>query len=127
MPLSPWRVPATTTIATKIMGSSWPLADGPLELAMSDKVVIERDEMDRLVLMRMDLDRYEAQLIPELQQEALALYHALRRLVEAVGEAEHLLKLEATTSHRGALLEAERLLAELEQRREDAAWRRRRP
>jgi hypothetical protein len=88
-------------------------------LAMSDKVVIERDEMDRLVLMRMDLDRYEAQLIPDLQQERLALYHALRRLVEAVREAEHLLKLEATTSHRAALRDAERLLVDLEQRREE--------
>jgi hypothetical protein len=86
---------------------------------MSDKVVIERHEMDRLVLMRMDLDRYEAQLIPDLQQEALALYHTLRRLVGAVREAEYLLKLEATTSHRGALRAAERLLVDLEQRREE--------
>jgi hypothetical protein len=66
-----------------------------------------------------DLDRYEAQLIPDLQQETLALHHALRRLVEAVREAEHLLKLEATTSHRGALREAERLLVDLEQHREE--------
>jgi hypothetical protein len=86
---------------------------------MSDRVVIERDKMDQLVLMRMDLDRYEAQLIPDLQQEALALYHALRRLVEAVREAEHLLGLEATASHRGALRAAERLLADLEQHREE--------
>jgi len=89
------------------------------ELAMSDKVVIERDEMDRLVLMQMDLDRYEAQLIPDLQQETLALHHALRRLVEAVREAEHLLNLEATTRHRGALRQAERLLVDLAQRREE--------
>jgi hypothetical protein len=115
--------PATAT-AAKIRGSSWRLFDGSLELfewelAMSDMVVVERDDMDRLVLMRMDLDRYEAQLIPDLQQERLALYHALGRLVEAVREAEHLLKLEATTSHRGALHPAERLLVDLEQRREE--------
>jgi hypothetical protein len=89
-----------------------------MALAMNDKVVIERDEMDRLVLMRMDLDRYEAQVIPDLQQERLALYHALRRLIEAVREAEHLLKLEATISHRGVLRAAERLLGDLDQRRE---------
>jgi hypothetical protein len=79
---------------------------------MIDEVVVRRDEMDRLVLMRMDIDRYEAQLIPDLQQEALALRHALRRLVEAVVQAEHVLHLEATKNHRGALHAAERLLAE---------------
>jgi hypothetical protein len=79
---------------------------------MSDKVVIDRDELDRLVLMRTDLDRYEAQLIPDLQQEALALRHALRRLVEAVLEAEHVLGLEARKSHRRALHDAQQLLGE---------------
>ena len=79
---------------------------------MRDKVVVGRDEMDRLVLMRMDLDRYEAQLIPDLQQEVVALRHALRRLIEAVVEAEHVLSLEATKSHRRALHAAELLLAE---------------
>ena len=89
------------------------------ELAMSDGVVIERDEMDRLVLMRMDLDRDEAQLVPDLQHETLDLHHALRRLVEAIPKAESLLKLEATSSHRGALRDAGRLLGDLEQRREE--------
>jgi hypothetical protein len=89
-----------------------PLGPSTQEWVMSDKVVVERGEMDGLVMMRLDLDRYEAQLIPDLQQEVLALHHALRRLVEAVREAEHLLSLEATKSHRGALRDAERLLAE---------------
>jgi hypothetical protein len=79
---------------------------------INDRVLVDRDEMDRLVQMRLDLDRYEAQLIPDLQQEALALRHALRRLVEAVQEAEELLSLEATKSHRGALRDAQRLLDE---------------
>ena len=79
---------------------------------MSGKVVVDRDEMERFVLMRMDLDRYEAQLIPDLHQENLALRHALRRLVEAVEEAEPQLGLETTKSHRGALHDAQRLLAE---------------
>ncbi len=77
---------------------------------MSDRVAIGRDELDRLVLMRMDLDRYEAQLIPDLQQEALALRHALRRLVESVEEAEQLLRLEARQSYRRALHDAQQLL-----------------
>ena len=86
---------------------------------MSEKVVVGREEMERLVLMRMDFDRYEAKVIPDLRQERLALYHALRRLIEAVREAEHLLELEATTSYRGVLRAAERLLRDLEQRREE--------
>ncbi|HEY4026007.1 MAG TPA: hypothetical protein VGO86_06215 [Candidatus Dormibacteraeota bacterium] len=79
---------------------------------MNGKVLVDRGEMDRLVLMRIDLDRYEAQLIPDLQQEVLALRHALRRLVEAVQEAEAQLGLEASKSHRGALREAQRMLTE---------------
>lgn len=80
---------------------------------MSEKVVIDRDELDRLVLIRMDLDRYEAQLIPDLQQEVDALRHTLRRLVEAVQGVEQLISLEATTeSLRSALHDAQRLLAE---------------
>src|SRR5579859_5318069 len=96
-----------------------PVRPSNRKLTMSDRVVIERHEMDRLVLMRRDLDRYEAQLIPDLQRETLALYHALRTLVVAVREAEQLLKLEATLGHRGALRVAERLLLDLEQRREE--------
>lgn len=101
---------------------------------MREQVVIDRSELDRLVLMRMDFDRYEAQLIPDLQREVLALRNALRRLVETVQEAEQLislgpaierdrpprvrvgggslLNLEATTSHRSALRNAQQLLGE---------------
>ena len=88
--------------------------DGP-----RSRILMDREDVDRMIMMRMDLDRYEAQLIPDLPQETLALPPALRRLVEAVREAEHLLKLEATTSHRGALRAAERLLLDVEQRREE--------
>lgn len=77
---------------------------------MSEKVVIDRGEMDRFVLMRMDLDRYEAQLIPDLHQEALAFRDALTTLVQAVQEAERLAGLEATESRRAALRNARRLL-----------------
>ena len=79
---------------------------------MRDKVVVDRDEMDRLVMMRVDLDRYEAQLIPDLRYEVHTLHHVLRRLVEAVEEAEQSLTLEARTGHRGALHDAQRLLEE---------------
>jgi hypothetical protein len=51
---------------------------------LSEKVVINRDELDRLVLMRMDLDRYEAQLMPDLQQKVEALRHTGRRLVDTI-------------------------------------------
>jgi hypothetical protein len=42
-----------------------------------------RDEVDRMILMKMDLDRYEAQLIPDLQQRVHDLTGALRELVAA--------------------------------------------
>lgn len=87
---------------------------------MSERVVVGRDEMDRLVMMRMDLDRYEAQLIPDLYQENLALRNALQRLLEVIQEADLQVTLEASDRHRGALHDARRLLGE---RRE--LWRNR--
>lgn len=52
----------------------------------SGRVLLARDEVDRLILMRMDLDRYEAQLIPDLQQEVFDLTRALKTLVAASGD-----------------------------------------
>jgi hypothetical protein len=43
----------------------------------SNKLVVGRDEMDRLVLMRLDVDRYENETIPKLQLQALLLHEAL--------------------------------------------------
>ena len=79
---------------------------------MSEKVIVSRDEMDRLVLMRMDLDRYEAQLIPDLYKENLAVRNALRRLVQAIQEADTQAGPDASNRHSAALHAAERLLGE---------------
>ena len=43
----------------------------------SNKVVVGRDEMDRLITMRMDVDRYETETIPNLHQQAALLREAL--------------------------------------------------
>jgi hypothetical protein len=43
----------------------------------SDKMVVGRDEIDRLIMMRMDLDKYEAETIPNLQQQSALLRQAL--------------------------------------------------
>lgn len=51
---------------------------------MRDRVSIDRDEMDRLVLMRSDVDRYEAQLIPDLNTKIHDLTLALKTLVAAI-------------------------------------------
>jgi hypothetical protein len=51
------------------------------------RIMMGRDEVDRLVLMRMDIDRYEAQLIPDLQQLVFDLTRALKGLVAASGDA----------------------------------------
>lgn len=48
-----------------------------------DRIVMARDEVDRVILMKMDLDRYEAQLIPDLQQRVLDLTRALKGMVVA--------------------------------------------
>jgi hypothetical protein len=79
---------------------------------MSEKVIVGRDEMDRLVLMRMDLDRYEAQLIPDLYKENLALRNALRLLLQVIREADTQVSPGASNRHSAALHDAERLLGE---------------
>jgi hypothetical protein len=69
----------------------------------SSRIVMARDEVDRLVLMRMDLDRYEAQLIPDLQQQVFDLTRALKGLVEASGDASRANQKEALTTARRVL------------------------
>jgi hypothetical protein len=44
----------------------------------SNRLVVGRDEMDRLVMMRLDVDRYENETIPKLQLQAALLREALR-------------------------------------------------
>ena len=68
-----------------------------------------RDEVDRLVMMRMDLDRYEAQLIPALQQQVFDLTRALKGLVAASGDA-------SLANRREALATARRVLSQAEHR-----------
>ena len=43
----------------------------------SKGTVLDRDEMDRLIIMRMDLDKYETETIPMLHQRAALLRQAL--------------------------------------------------
>lgn len=43
----------------------------------SNKMVVDRDDMDRLIMMRMDIDRYETETIPNLQQQSAQLRRAL--------------------------------------------------
>ena len=43
----------------------------------SDKMVVGRDEMDRMIMMRVDVERYETQTIPALHQQAALLRQAL--------------------------------------------------
>jgi hypothetical protein len=65
-----------------------------------------REEVDRLVLMRMDLDRYETQLIPDLRQQVVDLTRALRGLVEASGDARLANRTEALSAARRVLSQA---------------------
>ena len=43
----------------------------------SNKMIVGREEMDRLVMMRLDVDRYENETIPKLQLRAVLLHEAL--------------------------------------------------
>ena len=51
---------------------------------MSNRISLDREEVDRLILLGMDLDRYQTQVIPDLQLRVGDLTGALRDLVGAV-------------------------------------------
>jgi hypothetical protein len=51
------------------------------------KVVMTTDAVERLMLMTMDLDRYEAQIIPDLRRQVHELTLALEGLVAAAQDA----------------------------------------
>ena len=74
--------------------------------APSSRVLMARDEVDRLILMRMDLDRYEAQLIPDLRQQVVDLTRALKGLVDASGDASLANQKEAISTARRVLSKA---------------------
>ena len=59
------------------------------------RILMAWDEVDRMVLMKMDLDRYEAQLIPDLEQQVFNLTRALKALVAAAGDLSHANQAEA--------------------------------
>lgn len=71
-----------------------------------------QDEVDRLVSMRMDLDRYEGQLIPDLQQLVFDLTRALKGLVAASGDM-------SVANREEALAGARRVLAQVAPRATD--------
>jgi hypothetical protein len=72
----------------------------------SSKVLMARDEVDRLVMMRMDLDRYEGQLIPDLQQQVFDLTRALKGLVAASVDTSRANQSEALATARRVLSRA---------------------
>lgn len=68
-----------------------------------DRILMARDEVDRMVLMKLDLDRYEAQLIPDLQQQVLDLTRALKGMVSAADDLSLANRDEALASARRVL------------------------
>ena len=52
---------------------------------MSNRISLNREEVDRMILLGMDADRYQTQVVPDLQQRIFDLTRALRDLVAAVG------------------------------------------
>ena len=70
---------------------------------MSARVWVDRNEMDRLVMMRTDVDRYEGQLIPDLQARVQDLTQVLELLLAAIADASSDNLLEATARARRVL------------------------
>jgi hypothetical protein len=52
---------------------------------MSNRISLEREEVERMILLGMDADRYQTQVVPDLQQRVSDLTRALKDLVGAVG------------------------------------------
>ena len=74
----------------------------------NSRILTARDEVDRLVLMRMDLDRYEAKLIPDLREQVRDLTRALKALVAADGDRSDANRAEALATARRALARGEK-------------------
>jgi len=51
---------------------------------MSNRISLDREEVDRLILIGMDFDRYQTQVIPDVHQRVGELTRALTDLVRAV-------------------------------------------
>lgn len=52
---------------------------------MNNRISLNREEVDRMILLGMDADRYQTQVVPDLQQRVSDLARALKDLVGAVG------------------------------------------
>lgn len=48
---------------------------------MSNRISLDRENVDRMILLGMDADRYRTQVIPDLQQRVFGLTRALSDLV----------------------------------------------
>jgi hypothetical protein len=55
---------------------------------MNNRISLNRKEVDRMILLGMDADRYQTQVVPDLQQRVSDLTRALKDLVGAVGAEE---------------------------------------
>jgi hypothetical protein len=49
---------------------------------MSNRISLDREAVDRMILVGMDVDRYQTQVIPDLQQRVTELTRALKDLIE---------------------------------------------
>jgi hypothetical protein len=52
---------------------------------MNNRISLNREEVDRMILLGMDADKYQTQVVPDLQQRVSDLTRALEDLVGAVG------------------------------------------
>jgi hypothetical protein len=53
---------------------------------MNNRISLERDEVDRMVMLSLDFDRLQTQVVPDLQQRVYELKNALIALCAAAGQ-----------------------------------------
>ena len=54
---------------------------------MSNRISLDREAVDRMILVEMDVDRYQTQVIPDLHQKVGDLTRALKDLIGAIEAA----------------------------------------
>jgi hypothetical protein len=75
---------------------------------MSNRISLDREEVDRMILLGMDVHRYQTQVVPDLQQRVFDLTRAPKDLVGAVGAARKNAALEGLVD--GACVRAQNVL-----------------
>ena len=87
------------------------------EASMSNRISLNREQVDRMILVGMDADRYQTQVIPDLQMRVSDLTRALKDVLAAFGATRPNAELEGQLG--GALARAQKVLDATRQQMEE--------